>query len=238
MTLEASFDTKRFCPSRDSMSKFQELRSLLTEIQKTYSWIKGFSFFGSRAKGNDRTGSDIDLCIFYDPTQTDPENISYENWWTVIKSISNSVSAPLDHRLAVSSGGMRINLSEERTVFDLQQFIRVANVYIDQYGLENLNLSKLLNTIGIPPTQNLYARFFLGVGEEVYRNRQFIIEYLERQDYGEIYFQILMSCLRYFENTSKRNDVADRTIDSLPKSIAEAKRYFILRKTREIFQPT
>jgi len=91
-----------------------------------------------------------------------------------------------------------------------------------------INEDTLINGVGVPPTQSLYYRFFLAVGDEVYANRKYILDKLAQMPNGDKYFQILMRSLAWFERGKK--DPSDNTPTSfkeLPQTIKEARSYFI-----------
>lgn len=86
------------------------------------------------------------------------------------------------------------------------------------------------------PSENtikLLSRFFLCVGDEVYRNRKYILDKLEKHERGEGCFKGLMAYLRAFERTrdvSEKKRKVKITYAHYPQSIAEAREYFITKE--------
>lgn len=79
-----------------------------------------------------------------------------------------------------------------------------------------------------PFALGLTSRFFLGVGEGLYRNREYILRKFEEMGAnGERYFQALMSYLHYTERTKPGEKRAVPQYQHYPQTIAEARQYFV-----------
>lgn len=78
-------------------------------------------------------------------------------------------------------------------------------------------------------TAALVWQFLLTIGDEVYKNREYILNFLEKQPNGEEIFNYLMNYLHYFERlaSTKRTPIF---FDKYPKTIKEAKNYFSLKR--------
>lgn len=223
-TTHIQLEQKRFVVNLESMTKFKKLAVAFLELKQEYPWLSGLGFFGSRTKGKDRMESDFDICVFYNTNRMNALSVGVkQDWNQIIEKLEQQASAKLDRRLKDWAGGLRIDISQEATKSRLKMFKDAAKPHIDQDIDDGV-----LNAVGIPPTQDLYSRFFLVVGDEVYENRKYILDQLKASPDGEKYFQILMKSLAWFE---RQNDDQSKpktpNYEGYPTTLEEAENYFL-----------
>lgn len=110
-----------------------------------------------------------------------------------------------------------IDISKKATDLSLENFYEGVRSNTNPFSLE---------------TRKLLARFFLGIGTGLYKNRTYILDELNKKLNGDQLFEILMQRLHGFERT--RNDDPDHpnknpvSYEGYPKTIVEARSYFLL----------
>jgi len=110
-----------------------------------------------------------------------------------------------------------VDISKEATDDALKEFYKNAGI------IERLNFDE---TDGVYlPLLRLLSRFFIGTGNDLYANRQYILDQLAKRPDGKRLFRILMTKLAEFEKFKSRNNTPFR---SYPQTIDQAKKYFLL----------
>jgi len=116
---------------------------------------------------------------------------------------------------------LTVDISEEATDRLLHDFYYYANIYESSHEIP-LDVIKLI------------SRFFLGVGDSIYKNRKYILDQLSQKNSGEFYFKKLMQCLSSFERPidGKRSDKPDKKAPPYthyPQTIEEGRKYFLTK---------
>ncbi len=253
MTNEGSLE-KRITPSNFSMDCMRTLRDSLPEIQKEIPQVKGHAYFGSRTVGLEKEESDLDVVIFYDGTDFQtaiPAGLIDENGDLILKNIPlymqyqtevnarksarqnaehamrnryslvmEEMGLPVSKTTINGENGtiLLVDISVTETVNQMQRF----KAYVD----ENINDKGVVIFEGINGvTFPLVSRFFLAVGDGVYENRQYILNYINDLDRssnnGNRYLSALMDMLHNFD----RKDLTNQY--DLPHTIEEARKYFL-----------
>lgn len=243
-------DSQRHNISRESLEHMRALRDILPAIQAEEPRIQGLAFFGSRILGHEKEAphvSDLDTFIFYDGTEFEEEGPiigTPEDFVTLdearmhrnfhreqalikmeraakgrIEKVMTSRRLPIDftQKRDANSTVLFINISQSQTDLLLADFMHEVHV-----GL--MNDYKIYSGIN-SGTRDLWCRFLFGTGEGLYRNRSYILNKLAEMDDGELFFQALMDCLISFE----RGGGNEVNYGKLPKTIAEAREYFLTR---------
>ena len=194
-------DSYTFTPIPESRAAIGNLEVAFQELKQKYPYLSGFGVFGSRAKGTEHPQSDYDICIFYDSDKiTGLQSGNKDQWQQIILTVGQALGAPLDHRILDKSEGFRVDISKTQTDKHFEMFIEAASPFINQ----DFN-DTVLNNVGIPPTQDLYSRFFMVFGDEVHKNKEYILKKLTKIPDGDKYLQILMKSLEWFEK-GKENE--------------------------------
>lgn len=261
---ERYLHTHRFNISKQSLTLLKSLRKTLPELQKEYKIIQGLSFFGSRTTGlekeNDQNqpeqlGSDLDICVFYDGSvfgnqaqanepipkgtlainhvtrdlKIDRRKSQHQellNWARyrfaaeLQKSVKERIISLMDYKIKQEGESIFIvDISEDATLRSLNAFYNSLQSKEDQFSDEN---------------KKLLSRFFLGVGEGLYGNRQFIFDQLKKRSDSNQLLQTLMRRLGEFERTRDVLINKPKTIiipfEVYPQTIDEAERYFLTRR--------
>lgn len=191
---------KRFRINQTDLESFKSLRKKIENLMIEYPYLSGLGFFGSRVKGIAKPRSDYDVCIFYNSEKMSWDSGRPAEWIVIIQKLEATINTNFDHRILTSSDGLRINISEKRTTQVIEGYISMLKKAKER-GLQD---QELIAEMGqIPYTQDLFARFFLCVGNEVYKNRKFIVNYLQKVEDGNNYLGVLMKCLENFQNHKK-----------------------------------
>lgn len=234
---DARLEQKRFVINPDSMQAMKHIREALPQLQADYPFLMGVSFFGSRTKGKEIEGSDLDIRIFYNSDKS--KDLTTIPEIPPTPYVSRDSKAQLQIKIREVSGldldqhdGLLVNISREKTDNYLELFTDYVKQFIDSNSVDD-NIHDLA---AIPPAQNLYSQFFLAVGEGIYENRAYIMERLRQTPEGEKYFQVLMKCLASFERGGEKHSTPK--YERLPQSIEEAERYFLVRQDVLDFQDT
>jgi hypothetical protein len=228
----SKLETKRFVINPESSEAMRKVQAALPKLQEQYPFFIGVGFFGSRTKGMEHPGSDFDVRIFYDSIKSKELSntlggllpsvpyISLDNKYDLAVEVSKTAGFNIDTK----HDGWFVDISKERTDSYISNFIEVVSKYIDN----SLTEDQVDGIRAIPPIQNLQAHFFLAVGEGVYVNRTYILNQFKQMPQGEQYFQVLMRCLAVTERASNHK-YPTPAYDHLPKTIAEAEKYFLTR---------
>jgi predicted nucleotidyltransferase len=257
-----SLEHRRFALSPEAFTQMKNLHEKLAEVRREMPEIQGLAFFGSRTTGLERSDpnnpSDLDLIVFYDgsalvPTQKTmimekgrlvvnklaKEELGEKRW--IREALINKIEASYNTQLEAL--GLPIDRDQETgrnktvQIIDIspQATDRMLRYFIDEinrdtnYGKQPLKLQEVSN-----PTFKLLSRFYLAVGDGIYKNRKYILDQLDRLEQqgeeGERYFKVLMEYLQYSERTkttTKRTGIVP--YQNYPKSIAEAREYFLTK---------
>lgn len=237
--LENYQQTHRFDISDQSFVGLRLLRGEF-RIQEEFNFVKGLGFYGSRTKGRAREfnlllpwrrGSDFDVCVFYDGSifntnasttgdlPKDQSQFEVELQGKIIDIVTTKMKKTKQGK----GSTVLIDISKKATDRSLEDFYEGVRSNTNPFSLE---------------TRKLLARFFLGIGTGLYENRTYILDELNKKPNGDELFGILMQRLHGFERT--RNDDPDHPnetpvpYEGYPKTIKEARRYFIIRSSMEV----
>lgn len=225
-------ETYRFELSDETIKYLKQAKLDLFELQKIAPCIKGFTFFGSRIVKGETEKSDLDYIIFYDEEEYRVQDYSH------LPSIYNIYNEwrELDKRLTFNEWLVMVNNKSQCKV----PYGVGAAINVSSDGIKN-NVAGFIREIEKYPKDKLggyswsiVSTFFLGVGDEIEKIRYEILSRIEREKNGEAIFQAVMEKLSSVERTmatKKRPGLTDYI--GYPKTIAEAKKYF-LKKTTEI----
>lgn len=129
--------------------------------------------------------------------------------------------------------GLPINIADEsgqnKTIFTVDisrgatdRSLELLKMYMDVDSILNPETQHVhpdgINGVTFP----LVSRFLLGIGEDLYKNRTYVLNSLEHMKQGEQYFQGMMDCLRGMQRIEDQQG-------KLPQTITEAKSYFRVR---------
>ena|SRR3989338_1351423 len=238
---EHYLQSHRFQISEQSMSLLKTLRNELPVVNKEFKVIEGLGFFGSRTKGlekeNDQNQpekleSDVDLCVFYDGSLFGYDNSSLTFHQSNLNRARHQFEAQLQDKFKeriksyfnnkIDQEGESIfvvDISKDATLRALDEFYKSVSLNETQNSEEN---------------HKLLARFFLGVGEELYKNRKFILDQFKKREDGDRLIQILMQRLGKFERTPDYiPNKSNRQIvpfEGYPKTIEEAENFFLTKQ--------
>lgn len=216
---------KRFSISTESLKRFKSLRDSFEALQKKYTYLSGLGFFGSRTKGAETEISDYDVCFFYNSVRITQIGMgTRDEWEEIITQLQSLLDTTFDHRIHFNSAGLRINISYENTIHSLEMFIEEVDDLSKIISEETL----IFDAINPLLTQDLCARFFLGIGDELYENRKLILDYLQSLKHGETYLRLLMAELAYFEQFNKRDPVSISSKFTYPSTFDEVRTMFKL----------
>lgn len=219
----SKLEQKRFVINPESMEGMKFLRETFLELQGDHPFLSGLGFFGSRTKGTEKPDSDYDVCIFYNSDRLEFGRGTKDEWGQIINRLESQLNIHLDRHVQDSSAGSRINISQERTDQAFDTFRWAVKPFLDRPAD-----SFIQNVWFIPPVQDLYSRFFLTVGNEVYENRRYLFNRLKTDPKGEFYFQVLMGCLGHFERDNDGNHkVSTPNYPGYPQTIEDAEKYFL-----------
>ena len=221
MAEASSVDTEqnRFNITPESIDLMQKTKGVFEEIKQDIPYLSGVVFFGSRTKGKENLHSDMDIIIFYDANKINsPTGDITEKLLEVKDRISQVVGIPIGSHV-----GWEKNLSVEKTDIDIYKYIRFAQT------LNNMPREKAVEIIGSnPEAQNLFSRFFLGIGEGLYKNRAYILDQFKGVSEGDLEFGLLMDALATFE-ADNRIETSNRSeYRRLPKTVEDARNYFLI----------
>jgi hypothetical protein len=152
-----------------------------------------------------------------------PQSGTNSQWLQITDNLEINLGNKLDSKIGKSGDGLRIDISKEATDNQLEIFLESAQPFIDLITDD----ATLVENTGNPSTQNLYFRFFLSIGEEVYENRKYILDRLKSIPNGDKYFHILMKNMAWFERENHDPKKAQTpSYGKYPLTIADAERYF------------
>lgn len=171
----AVLEQNRFVMNPDTKDGIRRLDSTFLNLKQQFPYLSGLGFFGSRTKGVEKTESDYDVCIFYDSSKMDPQLGTRSQWNNIIEELETNLGNRLDTKVDKPGDGLRIDISKEATDNQLEIFLESAEPFVNSITYD----ATLVENTGNPSTQNLYFRFFLTIGEEVYKNRKYILERLK-----------------------------------------------------------
>ncbi|MBI1982327.1 MAG: nucleotidyltransferase domain-containing protein [Candidatus Levybacteria bacterium] len=218
---------KRFSIHPESMFFMNGLRAAFMKFNRQYPYISGLGFFGSRTRGQEHEKSDIDLIIFSDSSKFPKRTKPLEDPYFIIETFKG--------RLIQAGNGIRIHMAEddiserttERCIKELAAS-RPRRIFDRIVGIDpktNLGVSLL--------ELSLASRFFLAVGDDIYRSRKFILDKLKTMPDGDRCWKIIMDALAKIESGSRRKKGNHRQYQEYPQTIEEAERYFLIRSYQE-----
>lgn len=224
-------EQKRFPINSQSLELMKGLRDVFTEMQEQRPYLSGLGFFGSRTRGQEHNSSDIDLVIFYDSSKFPKKTTPLKNPNFVIESFKG--------RLIQAGNGVKIHM----VVDDISQ--KITEKYIEELIssrprqiFERIVGKDPKTDLGVPVSQlSLAGRFFLAIGNDIYRSRRFILERLKAMPDGDRYWQILMGALAKVESGSRRRKGNHRQYQRYPQTIEEAEWYFLIRLEQVVIIP-
>lgn len=225
---ESPLEVNRFVVNPQSIEGMKKLRATFQGLKQKYPYLSGLGFFGSRTKGTEHEGSDYDVCVFYNSDRINDLRLGTRDQWRDIRNtLIQNLGAQIDHRIEDPSAGVRINISKVKTKSEIEELLNAAKPLLNK----EIDEDTLLKNVGIPPIQNLYSRFFLCTGDEVYENRKSIFDQLKTDPNGDKYFSMLMKAMAWFE---RGNDKAQTPrYNRYPQTIDEAEKYFLSRPDKE-----
>lgn len=248
-------EARRFKPTPESSRLFKQFRKELKDAQKEMPEVRGLGFFGSRTIGQENASdtpnpSDLDLIVFYDgesplareldPSERRLRGIGYDPHKKYIQSYFSKrmqdLNLPVDKDVHRTIGA--IDISPNETTSKLRLLNREFDDYVKkgilkpweapEWDEEHFMGVGYNSSIQEPVLWSLASRFFLVIGEDVYRSRKFILDSLAETEDGEKYFTLLMNFLQYTERekaTEKRPNTP--SYEGYPKNIKEARSYFL-----------
>lgn len=227
MDAMTSLETHRFRIEPVDRELLNRVKGALGQVREQYPQIKGVAFYGSRTKGRAKPNSDLDMFIFYDGSelanpyaQSDPLNIDPEKYKkfneydSTVGKKAVLFNARKSFYLAVSdsTGHAEVELSPFDVDISKEATDELLEHYIDhpEYGGD--------------PGRVMAARFLLGVGDDLYKNRKYILDQLENNPRGEEVFKIIMANLSNFERRDEEG-----AYKRYPTSIEQAREFFQTR---------
>lgn len=226
---DTQLEKKRFVISPESIAGMKRLRGCFLELKQQYPFLSGLGFFGSRTKGKENEKSDFDICIFYDSSKIHlPTQKRREDWDQIKTKLGKQINTHLDWNLLNEPPTVIIDINPEITRNDFELFIQSATPFINRDVNSLGRFELLINRIGSISIHQLYLRFILAVGDEVYSNRRYILEQFKTTPNGDKYFQIFMKLLALHERgTEVRYSVP--TYTHYPQTIEQAEKYFLTK---------
>ena len=209
-SMDQQLEQKRFVINPESMAGMKRLRSTFAELKEEYPWLSGLGFFGSRTKGIGHDESDLDVCIFFNSDKMDTAWY-FGDWATIAGKLQEGLGIKLDKKLKHPMQGQYVDISTRSTEEQIKSFIKGVD--------ENW----------FAPIGNLFFRFFLTVGDEVYLNREYVLDHFESIPEGNKYFRVLMKDMSRFERGNSADKPSTPNYKRYPKNIKQARKYFITK---------
>ncbi len=218
----------RFKISPESFKYMKTLREGLSKVREQYPEFKAMTFFGSRVVGREKTGiSDIDAIIFVDGDE-------FKN--RIIKKCDGNKftpqMAPLvdeeDKKVKKILMDVWYNAFSGEETFHVHPADTSTNIiHAAADLLRSANISKIEK---MPKWFfNVAGPFFLGTGD-VRMVRERVLSEIERLPDPETHYRKLISLIEKIErlgNPEKKYDEQLSLYAHFPKTIAEAKKYFL-----------
>lgn len=237
-------------PTRESLEHMKYFRDVLEVIRNEIPQVRGLVFFGSRSRGQERrdtkSPSDLDVVVFYDGSEYtssgrfrlfDTEgnlipdfiqkNEKYQTDKRMLSELQRKIK--LKFEKLMNERGLPVEiigsingtiLVEDLSLSATDEALEQLKMNIDAAGADEEIPVGIINY----PAFRIASRFLLGVGDEVYQNREYILNRLEEMEQkgeqGERYFRGLMNCL--LELQSGEHGLQPK----LPATIKEAREYF------------
>lgn len=237
-------------PSHESLLHMRYIRDMLKDIEGEMPQVRGIAFFGSRTRHQERQDpnnpSDLDTVVFYDGSEYTEsgnfeildkngnltpdfqvKNEKYQNE----KNLYNELQRKIKHRFGeqmikrglpveIDSGINGTILVEDISTTSTDKALKNLIDYIDANDADITIRRDVINS----PAFHLASRFLLGAGEELYKNRDYILNRLDEMEnngeQGERYFKGLMNCVRELQSGEVLIE------KELPQNIQEARSYF------------
>lgn len=214
-----NLETHRFNIKSESKNLIDSVKASFEEYKIQEPSLVGITFFGSRTLSKENTGSDIDFCVHFDSSVYKPEDRSKKRK-ELLYYFENVAK-----QKGVTGIPFIVDGSQEMTDRLIKSFkgdvVKNTNSFNHPYKIDKRGVGVL--------NWGLVSRFFLGIGDGLYKSRQYILERLQSDPNGEKYFQVLMQFLQFCERTVKTEKRPEGLpkYRNFPKSIAEAKEYFL-----------
>lgn len=217
----------RFNISPESMELFKDIRSEFLKLKENLPELSGMTFFGSRTLGREKKESDIDSVLFIETenTSSGKNPISKLSSTDIKEKVEKELNFHQKNKnsLAQLSIIWTIDTSLKETDNDFNDFKNL----VKEQRRGRLGFTRENTTMPQPAAAKLVARFFLGFGEGLYKNRKYILDRLEHEKEGEIFWQKIIEYLSYIERTAKTSKrLGLLSYDNYPKTIQEAQKFF------------
>lgn len=236
MTDRITHEPHRITPTKESLGYMKFFRDKLPSIQQEIPQVKGLGFFGSRVVGKERKSlshkSDLDIVVFYDGSEFEVDDSPFItekfrnarrgrldllfNIEKVATNLMRELRLPLNRDAIGQNATIQtIDISSIETDRALEMFVNYADANTNRRSQEIT--PERMNIIG--NTFPLISRFLLGIGENLYKNRAYVLNKLEAMENGEYYFRGMMNCLKGIQEVKHQQG-------KLPQTISEAYSYF------------
>ena len=213
----------------------KSLRDAAKETVKKYPYVAGFSFFGSRVKGLEKEGSDIDLIVFIDSNFSIPKR--------AVEIVKPFFKETFSDRLASKGAEMLIPpISVHETVISRSSLHKVIKDTL-AYNNGEVQSKKQMETMGmvflnnlVGPQATLISLFHLDIGGSLQPWRAFVIDMLEKAGpTGERLWQEIMQELKRVQEDSRITKGAKRPIaeDVYPMTLERARKVYCPRERRD-----
>jgi predicted nucleotidyltransferase len=214
----------RFDISPESMELLKDARTQFIKLKEKFPELSGITFFGSRTQGTEKPSSDID-CVLFSELNVSPEE-KYDHFFELKEIAQKELNLYKKNKNSLASYSIMsiIDISKEETDKDIAEFRHLVN----EQKRGRLGFTKGKTTQPHPSTGSLITRFFLGTGEGLYKNREYILEKLAQEKDGDMLWQKIIEYLSYFERTGKTTKrLGLLAYENYPQTLAEAQKYFI-----------
>lgn len=218
-------ELRRFVVNPDSLKEMKALRNSFRELKIDHPYLSGIGFFGSRTKGvenlditdKDVGESDIDFYVFYNRDRF-KGSLEYGNVYSFCK---RKLAARYEPHILLH------DISRRNTDYLFNEFIKETIYFINGDDRE-LKWSPRMAIDEDFSGIELTTRFHLGIGDDLYENRKYIIDKFKNVSDGYKHFALLMDVLEATERTDYRPGMP--VYRNIPKALARAEKYFTLKK--------
>lgn len=234
-----NLETKRFNLSQETLNFLKQARLDLQELQKTASFLYGFSFFGSRMNGTEKQDSDLDIAVLYDNN-----SLTYTDWREFAlpfkyfgKDDIRGMEGMVDIKLSVKDWLNEINKNRDFKV----PYHPAVITDISYDGIKE-NIHDFSSDLKHNPGNDrlhyvwpMITPFFLSIGDNTYKARSEIFSELESRSDGEKLWQEIVKKLNYIDREGpeeKRKFLPD--FKQYPQTIVEAKKFFLLKEPNNL----
>ena len=194
---------------------------MFLENKEMFPEIEGITFFGSRTISKEKPESDLDLNFFYDSS-------NQENEFDVM-DLKRRLEEFLKANKIENVGAPEIS-----TINDLSESDTLRGLYVISFNLEFHNENP--DSLPTFEEQRIISRFFLGIGTELYKNRNFIFDTLEKMPNGDEIWKSIISLISCVERSKKIHTKYDvPAFLHYPETVAEARKFFLNLKSGPLF---